>query len=306
MPDSEPAGATPIKTRNKQIRANRAKKNEQAPTEADLETWFNIQLSKRSGDLSESIPGRDQNTLDFLKNFNDFVIFEDDHILILNKPHGIASHHSKKYPIGVEEVVKYVRGPQVDLAHRLDRDTTGVLVLTKSEEAFSGLVDQFGNKSQFGMKKLYVAILEGVLKSKTGDEIKAEVSLAPTRSDRMQLAPPGTSKEKINPSTVRSSLTYFRPLAVLKSPAGVYRTLSEVEIVTGRTHQIRVVSSDYLKHPVSGDLLYNPKGTGEIPRPMLHGRELTFQHPVTRQTVTVNAEVPEDFKKFLSVMDWEY
>lgn len=260
-------------------------------------------MAIRGGDKEVAFDGRDQKAWEFLNNFEQHVLYEDNDFVAINKPAGIASHYSERNRVGIVEVVRYLRGwDSVSLAHRLDRDTSGVLLLTKSRAGYEGLIKQFTDKEQNNMQKIYVALLEGEFRP---DEsvIQVEAPLSRTETERMRIVTP-EEKDKLTDEEIKDSLTFFHPLAILTNQTGEKRTLVEVQIVTGRTHQIRVVAADYLGHPVIGDYMYNPKGS-EAKRQMLHALKLTFMHPTRDEEMTVRAPLADDFKRMLSAMKWE-
>lgn len=274
-----------------------------APSMNEIALWIKDQLEDRKGDPGVALAGRDQETWSFLQNFDKYVLFEDDHVIAVDKPAGINSHHSPQRRVGIEEVARYLRGPRVAVVHRLDRDTTGILVVAKSQDAALSLDRQFDSKSASGMRKIYLAILDGEFKSAKGLEVEAPI--VKTDTEKMRVVGPNEPR-RIHGNEARSTYSIFKPLAVLKSPTGFHRTLTEVQIITSRTHQIRVVAAEHLEHPVAGDRMYNPYGAMGLPRPMVHAYELTFEHPATGKSVTVTSKVPEDFKKLLATLNWEY
>lgn len=274
------------------------------PSAIELHKWATHQLAIRGGDKEVAFDGRDQRAWEFLNNFEDHVLFEDNDLLAINKPAGIASHYSERNRVGIVEVVRYLRGwDTVALAHRLDRDTSGVLLLSKSLPGYDGLVKQFANKEESEMQKTYVALLDGEFKP---DEavVKVEALIARTETERMRIITP-EQKDTLPEENVKDSLTFFHPLAVLTNQIGEKRTLTEVQIVTGRTHQIRVVAADYLGHPIIGDYMYNPKRS-EAKRQMLHAMKLKFTHPTKDEEMIVRAPLADDFKRMLSGMKWEH
>lgn len=241
---------------------------------------------------------RDECLLEFLDTFEKRVIFEDDHLLIINKPAGVSSHYGTKYAVGIIEASRNLRRQPLHLAHRLDTDTSGVLVMAKTRRAFEGMADQFANKSAYSMQKIYTAFLEGEMPMKGPLEIN--VPLAPTEGSlRMRVL---IDSSEINRIGGQNSTTIYFPLAVLRNCEGQMRTLTDIQVNTGRTHQIRVVSADYLGHPVVGDFMYG--ATELVKRSLLHARELRFVHPANNLPLTVSAPLPGDFLEYLGTLDW--
>lgn len=266
------------------------------PTVSDFNRWILEQLNLRGGDPNAILENSNQAMWNFLQRFDEFVLFEDPHILVVDKPAGISSHYPSKFSFGVEEIARHLLGDNVCLAHRLDKDTTGVLVLAKSQEAHDNLQAQFSNKASGSMEKVYLAVLDGELNF---PPIKVSATIARTATEKMREVKPWER------AGGRPSLTIFQPLAVLSNQAGFSRTLTRVQPITGITHQIRVISADYLGTPVAGDRMYNPNPDGVV-RPMLHAFELTFQHPITKDPMTISSPIPQDFRDFVSTMDWRY
>lgn len=241
---------------------------------------------------------RDQSLVEFLDTFEERVLFEDDHLLIINKPAGVSSHFGTKYIVGIIEASKNLRRQPLHLAHRLDTDTSGVLVMTKTRRAFEGMTNQFANKSAYSMQKIYTAFLEGKMPMKGPLEIN--VPLAQVEgSNRMRVL---KDSSEINRIGGQNSTTIYFPIAVLRNCEGQWRTLADIQLISGRTHQIRVVSADYLGHPVVGDFMYGSKET--VRRNLLHARELRFVHPVQEIPLTVSASLPWDFLNYLITLDW--
>lgn len=271
------------------------------PSLSDITVWVERQKELRVAKRYQSQSPAEQVAWELLNDFDSYSLLEDPSILVLNKPAGIPSHFGSRVPIGVVEIAMYLRGPQTRLAHRLDRDTTGVLVLAKSDTALFGLSNQFANKTEVGMRKIYWALLDGEFTDEEPREV--DVPIASTETERMTVI---TKEQDIqNAADARQSLSIFRPLALLRSPFGAHQTLTEVQIITGRTHQIRVVAADYLHHPVVGDRLYDPEYS-KSSRMMLHALELTFQHPIRGNRMNVQAPLPREFLTGLQTMEWMY
>lgn len=267
-----------------------------APTIREINDWVKYQVDVRSKGPYKGEYRSEDAAWEFLSNFEGSIVFEDSHLLIVNKPAGIPAHYGPRSFVGVEEIALHLRGPNIRRTNRLDRDTTGIMVLTKTKQADLNMSAQFGNKVNSGMRKIYLAILDGELNNPEPLEVKVPVRKTETEKMKAILAEEGD--EGIDEQTdAKNSLTFFQPLAILTSDFGS-RTLTKVQIVTGVTHQIRVVSSDFLHSPLVGDRMYNPNSSS-APRCMLHAFELTFKHPIQGEMMTVQAPVPEDFIKEL-------
>ena len=271
----------------------------------EFKSWVQKQVRMRRGDADFVLQNASQNAWKLFIDFDDFVIFEDPHLLIINKPPRVNSHYSPRDPAGVEEIAKHKRGTDTLLAHRLDKDTTGVIVLAKDLVSYWSLRNQFANKSESEVTKRYLTLLDGELNARgRRGVIEATPAISRSETERMRIVPEEELRERTSPFCPMSSLSYFRPLVVFSNGEGHTRTFTEVQIVTGRTHQIRVTAADFLHHPIIGDRMYNPNPSGAS-RPLLHAYELTIQHPINKNIMTFMAPLPEDFQTILTGINWE-
>jgi 23S rRNA pseudouridine1911/1915/1917 synthase len=223
------------------------------------------------------------------------VIFEDKHLVVLNKPAGMVVHPG----IGTGEdtmvhaLLAHCAGElsgiggveRPGIVHRLDKETTGLLVVAKNDAAHRALADQFASRT---MHKEYVALVSGVPKTDSGS-IDRSISRHPVHRHRM------TTGEGGRPS--RTDWTVEKIFAGLVA-------LVRCRIHTGRTHQIRVHLKS-LGHPVLGDATYGWKQNPALPVPpriMLHAEHLVFSHPVNGKTMDLTAPLPVDFKKLLAAL----
>jgi 23S rRNA pseudouridine1911/1915/1917 synthase len=212
------------------------------------------------------------------------ILFEDDDLLVLNKPAGLVMHpgaghqqhtlvnallaHCKKLSgIGGKE--------RPGIVHRLDKETSGALVIAKNDPTHRDLAKQFAART---MGKIYLALVAGAPRQTTGVIDKA-IARHPVDRQRMSIAR----------RQGRSAKTEYR---VLHSSGDA--SLVECTLHSGRTHQIRVHLHD-LGHPVLGDKLYGGKRAGNFPRQMLHAWKLSFRHPRTGEPMTFTAPIPSDF-----------
>lgn len=229
------------------------------------------------------------------------ILFEDKSLLVVNKPPGLVVHpaagheehtlvnallhHCKSSLSGIGGVAR------PGIVHRIDKDTSGCLVVAKNDETHLALSQQFAGRT---VEKFYDAIVIGVLSRDTG-EIIAAIARHPTHRKRMAVHDDGDG---------RAAHTSYRVLERF-----AHATHVEAEIHTGRTHQIRV-HFQHLGCPLVGDETYGPKQnkkfaevTGfKAPRILLHARRLSFLHPRTGKKVKFEAPLPADFKaavKFL-------
>lgn len=212
------------------------------------------------------------------------IIYEDDYLLVINKPANIAIHPSiLHFDNSLSNGVKFYFDKlglkkKIRIVNRLDRNTSGIVVFAKNEYIQECLIKQMKTKE---LKKEYLAIAKGVLESKSGT-----LNFPIARKE-------GSIIERTVSSDGDSAITHYD---VVKE----FNNLSLVHIVleTGRTHQIRVHFS-YIGHPILGDTLYGspPK---LINRQALHSYKLTFIHPVTKKVVSLEAPLPNDIKNIIN------
>ncbi len=209
------------------------------------------------------------------------VIYEDFDIMIINKPSGLPVHpcqgnYDQTLANGVinyweERGYQYVFRP----VHRIDKNTTGLIVIAKNQYAHQQLSEQAMNKQ---LIRKYVAIVHGVIKKSEG------VIILPIARK------PGSIIERMISEKGQESITYYKAVKKLKNS-----TIVELRLQTGRTHQIRVHMS-YIGHPLVGDWLYGIEEHELIQRHALHSCSLRFTHPVTRKTMRFDSDIPKDMK----------
>ncbi len=224
------------------------------------------------------------------------VLYEDSNILAIEKPSGILVHPDKagKVPTILDLFIK--KYPKLEIVHRLDRETSGVLLLAKNQKAHEFLKKQFMNRD---IKKTYVAIVDGWVKNDHGI-INKPIGRSPS-DFRRRLAGRGARGE------MREAITEYKILKRISFPPdkgglrGVESKFTYLELKpkTGRTHQIRV-HMKFLNHPVACDLLYSPTGVCPkgIKRLALHAKSIEFKD-MKGKTVKIESKIP---KEFLSVV----
>jgi 23S rRNA pseudouridine1911/1915/1917 synthase len=223
------------------------------------------------------------------------ILFEDKSLLVLNKPAGLVVHPAAGHEEHtlVNALLHHCRGSlsgiggvaRPGIVHRLDKETSGCLVIAKNDETHLALSKQFAARE---VGKIYNAILCGDLSRGSG-EIRAAIARHPTHRKRMAVW---------DDDSGRAAHTSYRVLERLHSA-----TFVEAQLHTGRTHQIRV-HFQFLGHPLVGDMTYGARQnkklaelTGfEPPRVMLHARELSFIHPRTEKEMSFESPLPEDFR----------
>ena len=212
------------------------------------------------------------------------VVFEDEHLLVINKPPALTVHPGAGRPSGtlVNAVLARVPGlarvgsrQRPGIVHRLDKDTTGLLVVAKTSVAYASLSSQVARRT---VNRTYLALVHGVLPHEERT-ITAPIGRHPRHRTRMAVVPRG-----------REAITRYRVLERLAR-----YTLVEAHLVTGRTHQIRVHFA-HIGHPVAGDPVYagRPDELG-IGRQALHAHRLQFVHPASGKEMAFEAPPPADF-----------
>jgi len=221
------------------------------------------------------------------------VIWEDDHIIVINKPPGMVVHPGAGHKGGTlinalisrcEKLASIGAPLRPGVVHRLDKDTSGLIVFAKDDASYLNLQKQFKERE---VEKYYLALLYGNLKKDSG-EISARIGRA--ASDRKKMS--------LKTRRGREAITMFEVVKRLKSAS-----LAKVRIITGRTHQIRVHFAA-VGHPVLGDKTYGRKTfmkfahkTIRFSRQMLHAYSLKFKHPTTARFLKFTAPMPEDMEK---------
>ena len=225
------------------------------------------------------------------------ILFEDEHMVAVDKPTGVAAHPSPGW-VGPTVVgglaalgyrISTSGAPERQgIVHRLDVGTTGVMVVAKTEQAYTALKDQFRDRVP---TKVYHAVVQGLPEPLSGT-IDAPIGRHPGHEWKFTVSDGG-----------RASVTHYETLEAF-GPA----TLVEVHLETGRTHQIRVHFSA-LRHPCVGDLTYgaNPKLAAELglTRQWLHAHRLELPHPVTGESVTIVSPYPDDLDHALAALRGE-
>jgi 23S rRNA pseudouridine1911/1915/1917 synthase len=215
------------------------------------------------------------------------VIHEDDDILVINKPSGLPVHPGPGHPDGTLVNAIIGRCPDIQgvggnqrpgIVHRLDLNTSGVMVVAKNGAAHAAISNQIADRT---VTKIYEALVKGTL-ARSEAVINAPIGRDPYHRQRMAVVEAG-----------RESMTRYTVIDRLKNFDFLLVTL-----LTGRTHQIRVHLSS-IGHPVAGDELYGGAVSG-IPRQFLHSKLLTFTHPSTGKKVEYAAPLPSDLGCFLN------
>jgi 23S rRNA pseudouridine1911/1915/1917 synthase len=213
------------------------------------------------------------------------ILFEDDDLIVLNKAPGISVHPGAGNQSGTMVNALLAHCPNLSgiggaqrpgIVHRLDKQTSGCLVVAKNDAAHVELSRQFAART---VEKIYLALVAGKLRRNAGT---IEVNIARHRVHRQRMA--------VSHERGRAARTDYR---VVRS--GAEASLLECRLHSGRTHQIRV-HLQHLGHPVLGDAVYGSRRAGKFPRQMLHGWKLAFDHPRTEERLLFVAPLPPDFQ----------
>lgn len=228
------------------------------------------------------------------------LIYEDEHLLVIHKPAGLVVHPAVGHPQGtlvnalLHHAPELASLPRAGIVHRLDKETSGLLVVARTLRAHTDLVRQLQARS---VSREYLALVQGEMIS--GGTVDAPIGRHPVDRKRMAVVPNG-----------REAITHYR---VEQRYLGF--TLLRVKLETGRTHQIRVHMA-HIRHPIVGDPTYGgrlrlPAGLSEAAitqlqqfrRQALHAARLGLVHPETGETLVCEAPLPDDFAQLLACLD---
>ncbi|WP_027624705.1 RluA family pseudouridine synthase [Clostridium lundense] len=220
------------------------------------------------------------------------ILYEDSDLIVVNKPQGMVVHPAPGNFNGtlVNALLNHCKDlsgingvTRPGIVHRIDKDTSGVLVVAKNDLAHNKLAEQLKDHS---MTRVYVALLEGVLKEDEGT-VDAPLGRHPVDRIKIAIVPNG-----------RNAVTHYRVLKRYES-----NTLVECRLETGRTHQIRVHMA-HIGHPLVGDPVYGyKKQKFKLEGQMLHAKKLGFIHPSTGKYMEFDTDLPKYFKKVLEILE---
>jgi len=235
------------------------------------------------------------------------IVFEDEYLAVINKPSGMVVHpgtgvqsgtlaNAIAYHFVIEQSAAGERQleSRVGIVHRLDKDTSGLIVVAKNEETHEALSEQFRTRKVY---KSYMALVHGQTDENTG---KVDAAIGRNKHNRLRMKVSPSGRTALSLWKVRKRYDKF--------------TLLDVEIKTGRTHQIRV-HMGFINHPVVGDEIYNEgrdntiadinvrNAVNTMRRFFLHAEKLSFTHPKTGERLEFIQELPDELKRFLDIID---
>ena len=277
------------------VNGKKAKQDYRLKTGDVLEVGVDAAEITRPPASSGKAPASLVKTSFFRKNFT--VIYEDAHLMACNKPTGLVVHPGSGHTRGdslielaaayLDDSGKAVRGEEIALVHRLDRDTSGVILIAKNKRTLRLLHDQFKERS---LTKEYRAVCHNRPPEYEGT-VRLQLSRTDDRNNGMKMRVGMGGQQSVSRYRVD---TYNGGISQLT-----------IFLETGKTHQIRV----HLAHigaPIAGDVRYGDQAAdkrvfgGRPPRLYLHAHRISFKHPHTRKNITIKAPVPEDFARLFS------
>lgn len=224
------------------------------------------------------------------------IMYEDDDVIIINKEKGMVVHPANGNYTGTmvnslmnshKDKLSSINGVvRPGIVHRIDKDTSGILVVAKNDNAHKNLSDQFKVHS---ITRKYIALVKGIIKE---DEMVINLPIGRNPKDRKKMA-----------VTYKNSKEAITHIKVLKRYYNSNLTLVEAVLETGRTHQIRVHMS-YKNHPLVGDEVYGKKDTTyKVQGQMLHAKVLGFNHPTTNKYIEFESDLPDEFTNILNKLE---
>ena len=215
------------------------------------------------------------------------IIYEDDDLMVINKQSGMVVHPAPgNYSKTLVNALMYrsnslssINGKfRPGIVHRIDKDTSGLLIIAKNDKAHAILADELKDKK---IKRKYIALVDGIISHDTGT---IDAPIGRDINDRKKMS--------VTSLNSKNAITHFTVIDRLKNA-----TLLECILDTGRTHQIRV-HMKYINHPVINDPVYNKKIYGDFGQ-MLHAKEIEFIHPTTKKIMNFSCDAPKEFYEIL-------
>lgn len=221
------------------------------------------------------------------------IVFEDEDILIVNKPKGVLVHPTGKDMKGTlangllyynKSIANVGEALRPGIVHRLDKDTSGILIIAKNQKSYNELIKQFKARE---VKREYIALVHGQL------NIKEATINAPIGRD-----PSNRTKMTVIYENSKEAITDYRVLEEFRN-----YSLLELSLQTGRTHQIRVHMA-HLGHPVVGDRVYfNKSDEFNLNSQLLHAKKIGFLHPRSKNYLEFEANLPKDFARIVNILE---
>ena len=224
------------------------------------------------------------------------IVYQDGDIAIINKYSGMVVHPAHGYYSGtlVNAILFQIKDlsgingeMRPGIVHRLDKDTSGLIIVAKNDKAHTKLTEMFKNKE---IKKTYLAIVKGKVSKETG---RIETNIGRDEKDRKKMSVSRDEKKG------KLAITTYKVI-----DSNERYSLLDVNIETGRTHQIRV-HMKHIGYPILGDIVYG-RPDNKIMRQMLHAYKLEFKHPITSEEMVLEAQLPKDFVEALGYAQLQY
>lgn len=219
------------------------------------------------------------------------ILYEDDYLIVVNKPSGLVVHPgagNNNHTL-VNALINHTKNLSTEngsfrpgIVHRIDKDTSGVLLVAKTDQVHEILAEGFKNKT---IKRLYIALLDGVFKNAS-----ATIDAPIGRDSKNRLRMTVTKENSKNAITHLKVIKHYQK-----------HTLVELRLETGRTHQIRV-HTKYIGYPVHNDPIYTTSHATEFGQ-FLHAKSLEFEHPITHERMFFESPIPKYFQDFLNTLE---
>ena len=219
------------------------------------------------------------------------IVYEDEDIIIVNKQSGLTVHpgSGNKDNTLVNALLYYNKNlstigglDRPGVVHRIDKDTSGLIILAKNNKTHEILADYFKNKT---IKRTYIALVKGVIENSSGT---IDAPIGRDENNRLKMT--------VTDKNAKNAITHFKVIKRFKK-----YTLLSLVLETGRTHQIRV-HMKYINHPVFNDPLYTNDNCTEFGQ-FLHSSEMEFVHPITKESLKFSCELPKEFEEFIKNLD---
>ena len=244
----------------------------------------------RIDDVIEINEKADENTMSMNSDIDVCVVYEDSYLLVINKQSGLVVHPANGHydDTLVNALLHRFKLSDIDserpgIVHRIDKDTSGLMLVAKDNKTHELLANMIKNKE---VERVYWALVDGVINHNTGT-IDAPIGRDPNNRQKMCVT------DKFS----KEAITNFRVLKRYKE-----NTLVECKLDTGRTHQIRV-HFNYIGHPVYGDPVYGRRKSIDSFGQYLHSKSIRFIHPITKEKMFFDSELPEKFRKKLEELE---